>query len=354
MSDQLSSNPAIPFDLAALENYLASHVDGFQGPLTIKRFKGGQSNPTFLLSTPQRQYVMRAKPGPVAQLLPTAHAVEREFAVQSALKNSAVPVAGMVCLCEDESVIGRVFYVMDFIDGRIFWEQSLPQLQPNERAAIYDELNRVIAELHKADINALGLEKYGKAGNYFVRQIDRWTRQYRASEIDKIDAMEQLINWLPQHIPQEETPQTVLVHGDYRIDNLIFHPTEPKVLAVIDWELSTLGHPLADFAYHLLSWHLTPEFAQGLASLNLPALGIPLESDYIDAYEKRVGYAIKPAWNFYLAYNLFRLAAIVQGIAKRVENGTASSVQAKERGKMAKPFAELGWSFALKMQNEKN
>ena len=342
-------NPTNPFDLIALEKYLANHVVEFKGPLTVKRFKGGQSNPTYLLSTPQRQYVMRTKPGPMAQLLPTAHAVEREFTVQSALKNSAVPVAAMVCLCEDESIIGRVFYVMDFIEGRIFWEQSLPQLQPKQRTAIYDELNRIIAELHQVDIGAHGLENYGKAGNYFVRQIDRWTRQYRASEIGANHAMEQLIDWLPKHIPHEDEPQVVLVHGDYRIDNLIFHPTEPKVVAVIDWELSTLGHPLADFAYHLLSWHLTPEFAQGIAGLDLVALGIPRESDYIDTYEKRVGYIIKPVWNFYLAYNLFRLAAIVQGIAKRVENGTASSAQAEQRGNMARPFAELGWSFAQKM-----
>ena len=340
-----------PFDLAALECYLEKHVIGFEGPLSVNRFKGGQSNPTYMLITPLRQYVMRTKPGPSKQLLPTAHAIEREFFVQSALENSAVPVAKMVCLCEDESVIGRVFYVMDFIEGRIFWEQSLPQLEPDDRAAIYRELNRVIAELHKVDIKAHGLENYGKAGNYFVRQIDRWTRQYRASEIGVIEAMEKLIDWLPQHIPHESESRLTLVHGDYRIDNLIFHPTEPRVMAVIDWELSTLGHPLADFAYHLLSWHLTPEFARGLAGLDFQAMGIPDEKTYIGAYEKSVGYPIKPEWNFYLAYNLFRLAAILQGISKRVENGTASSAQAQENGKMASAFAELGWSFALKMEH---
>ena len=274
-----------PFDIAALEAYLRAHVVGFAGPIQATRFKGGQSNPTYLLSTPQRQYVMRSKPAPVAQLLPSAHAVEREFRLQAALVGSAVPVAGMHCLCEDESVIGRAFYVMDFVEGRIFWEQSLPGIEPAERAALYDELNRVIAALHGVDFAALGLSDYGKAGNYFSRQVDRWTRQYHASETGSIEAMDRLIEWLPLHIPQEENPQVSLVHGDYRLDNVIFHPTEPRILAVIDWELSTLGHPLADFAYHLMSWHIVPGVAmRGLAGLDLEALGIPRESEYIAAY----------------------------------------------------------------------
>ena len=340
-----------PIDLEALGRYLERHIDGFQGPLTATRFKGGQSNPTYLLSTPWRQYVMRSKPAPVAQLLPSAHAVEREFRLQSALSGSAVPVAPMHCLCEDESVIGRAFYVMDFIEGRIFWEQSLPGLDAGERAALYDELNRVIAELHNVDFQALGLSDYGKAGNYFARQIDRWSRQYRASETGGIEAMEQLIAWLPAHVPQEENPQVSLVHGDYRLDNVIFHPSEPRILAVIDWELSTLGHPLADFAYHLMSWHIAPGGAmRGLAGLDLDALGIPQESDYIKAYERRVGRPVSGDWNFYLAYNLFRIAAILQGIAKRVEEGTASSAQAAEYGRQARPLAELGWQFALKVK----
>lgn len=336
------------FDLDALKRYLATHVDGFAGPITITRCAGGQSNPNYLLSTPQHKYVMRTKPGPIAQLLPTAHAIEREFRVQSALAGSTVPVARMHCLCEDESVIGRAFYLMDFVDGRIFWDQSLPGMEPSERRAVYNELNRVIAELHKVDFAALGLGDYGKAGNYFNRQIDRWTRQYRASEIGTIDEMDRLIEWLPQHIPYESEPQVTLVHGDYRIDNVIFHPTEPHILAVIDWELSTLGHPAADFAYHLMSWHMTPELASALAGLDLPALGIPTEAAYIAMYEQRVGYVLAADWNFYLAYNLFRLAAIVQGIAKRVEEGTACSPQAKKHARMARPLAELGWSFACK------
>lgn len=336
-----------PFDLVALEDYLRQHITGFSGPVTATRFKGGQSNPTYLLTTPTRQYVMRAKPGPVAQLLPSAHAVEREFRLQVALAGSTVPVAGMHCLCEDESVIGRAFYIMDFVEGRIFWEQSLPGMDASERSAIYAELNRVIAALHGVDFASLGLADYGKAGNYFSRQIDRWTRQYRASETVGIAAMDQLIEWLPRHIPQEDDPQVSLVHGDYRIDNVIFHPTEPRILAVIDWELSTLGHPLADFAYHMMSWHITPGGAmRGLGGLDLAALGIPDEAAYIAAYEQRMGRQVAGDWNFYLVYNLFRIAAILQGIAKRVEEGTASSPQAAEYGRQARPLAELGWRFA--------
>ncbi|MEO8459509.1 MAG: phosphotransferase [Dokdonella sp.] len=335
-----------PFDQDALERYLSAHINGFKGPITLARCAGGQSNPNYLLSTPQHQYVMRTKPGPIAHLLPTAHAIDREFRAQSLLAGSAVPVARMYCLCEDESVIGRAFYLMDFVDGRIFWDQSLPGMDPSERRAIYGELNRVIAELHKVDFTALGLGDYGKTGNYFNRQVDRWTRQYRASEIGTIAEMDCLIEWLPQHIPLESEPQISLVHGDYRIDNVIFHPSEPRILAVIDWELSTLGHPAADFAYHLMSWHLTPELANALAGLDLRALGIPTEAEYIAMYEQRVGRALAADWNFYLAYNLFRLAAIVQGIAKRVEEGIASSPQAKKHARMARPLAELGWSFA--------
>jgi aminoglycoside phosphotransferase (APT) family kinase protein len=273
--------------------------------------------------------------------------VEREFRLQAAMAGSAVPVAGMHCLCEDESVIGRAFYVMDFVEGRIFWEQSLPGIEPAERAALYDELNRVIAALHEVDFAGLGLADYGKAGNYFSRQVDRWTRQYRASETAGIEAMDQLIEWLPLHIPQEENPQVSLVHGDYRLDNVIFHLTEPRILAVIDWELSTLGHPLADFAYHLMSWHIVPGGAmRGLAGLDLQTLGIPSESEYVSAYERRIGRSAAGDWNYYLAYNLFRIAAILQGIAKRVQEGTASSPQAAEYGRQAKPLAELGWRFA--------
>ena len=338
--------------MADLETYLGSRIPGFAGPVSVSRFKGGQSNPTYLLSTPAHRYVMRCKPAPVAQLLPSAHAVEREFRLQQALAGSAVPVSRMYCLCEDEAVIGRAFYVMDFVEGRIFWEQSLPGMEPGERAALYDELNRVIAALHAIDYNALGLADYGKAGNYFSRQVDRWTRQYRASETGRVEAMETLIDWLPRHIPQEDVPQVSLVHGDYRIDNVIFHPTESRILAVIDWELSTLGHPLADFAYHLMSWHIVPGGAlRGLAGLDLAALGIPRQSEYIAAYERRLGRSAAGDWNYYLAYNLFRIAAILQGIAKRVQEGTASSPQAAEYGRQVRPLAELGCRFVEQAQS---
>ncbi|RZA33224.1 MAG: phosphotransferase family protein [Lysobacteraceae bacterium] len=346
-SAQVAQQAATDFELGALHDYMARHIEGFAGPLTAARFKGGQSNPTYLLSTPGRQYVMRSKPAPVSQLLPSAHAIEREFRLQSALAGSAVPVARMHCLCEDESVIGRAFYLMDFVEGRIFWEQALPDCAREERAALYDELNRVIAALHAVDVAAVGLADYGKAGNYFSRQVDRWTRQYRASSTGDIEAMERLIEWLPRHVPEEDQPQVSLVHGDYRLDNVIFHPSEARILSVIDWELSTLGHPLADFAYHLMSWHIAPGGAmRGLGGLDLQALGIPSEHEYIRAYERRMGRSISGDWNYYLAYNLFRISAILQGIAMRVQDGTASSPQAAEYGRQARPLAELGWQFA--------
>jgi len=341
---------AIPFDVAALADYLRQHVKGFGGPLEVTRFPGGQSNPTFLLTTPGRRYAMRTKPAPVAQLLPSAHAIEREYRVQKALATSTVPVAGMHCLCEDETIIGRAFYVMDHVDGRIFWEQSLPQCDPAERAALYAELNRVMAALHTVDVAALGLADYGKPGNYFQRQIGRWERQYRASQTRQIDAMEKLIAWLPQHIPQEDEPRVSLVHGDYRIDNVIFHPTEPRILAVIDWELSTLGHPLADFAYHLMSWNLPPEPFRGLHGLDLTSLGIPDEASYVATYEQRTGCAFAGNREFCLAYNMFRLAAIIQGIVKRAEEGIATNPQALDYARRrVEPLAELGWSFARKL-----
>jgi len=337
---------ALPFDVAALERWLVDHVDGYVGPLSVTRFKGGQSNPTFLLETPARRYVLRSKPGPKAQLLPSAHAIEREYRVQAALAGSTVPVARLHGLCEDEAVIGRAFYVMDFVDGRIFWEPSLPGMSNAERAAIYAELNHVMAALHALDVDALGLADYGKPGNYFARQIDRWSRQYLASQTGHIDAMDRLIDWLPRHVPVEAVDPVALVHGDYRLDNVIFHPTEPRILAVIDWELSTLGHPLADFAYHLMSWHIPPGVLRGLGDVDLAALAIPDAAGYVAAYEQHIGRRVVGDWNFYLAYNLFRVAAILQGIAKRVEDGTASSAQAAEYGRQARPLAELGWGFA--------
>jgi aminoglycoside phosphotransferase (APT) family kinase protein len=335
------------FDVGALESWLRENVDGFAGPLSVEQFKGGQSNPTFKLITPGARYVMRAKPGPVAKLLPSAHAVEREYRVLAALAGTEVPVGRVFGLCEDESVIGRAFYVMDFVDGRVLWEQGLPDMSRSERFAIYDEMNRVIAALHSIDPAAVGLDDYGRHGNYLTRQIGRWTKQYQASETEKIEEMDRLIEWLPRHIPPDE--ETSIVHGDYRLDNLIFHPTEPKILAVLDWELSTLGHPLADFSYHCMGYHIPPTQFRGIAGLDLEALGIPSEQQYIDMYCRRTGRSGVGNWSFYMAYNCFRLSAIVQGIMKRAVDGIASSPQAFEAGRRARPLAELAWSFAQKV-----
>jgi len=331
------------FDRNKLQTYLQQNLAGFDGPLEIKQFQGGQSNPTYLLSTPQSTYVMRSKPGPVSRLLPSAHAVEREFRVMSALAEYGVPVPRMVLLVEDEAVIGRAFFVMEHVDGRIFWEQSLPDSSPVERAAIYDEMNRVIAKLHAVDIERAGLGDFGKAGNYFERQIGRWSKQYRASEIGSVDAMNRLIEWLPQHIPAGG--ETTVVHGDYRMDNLIFHPTEPRVIAVLDWELATLGHPLADFSYHCMSWHIPPGAFRGIAGLDYRALGIPTEEEYRQRYTDRTGRTIDH-WNFYLAYNLFRIAAILQGVFKRSTEGIASSDNAAQSGARARALADIGWRYA--------
>ena len=342
------------FDLAALSAWLEKNLEGFAGPLTVEMFKGGQSNPTYKLVTPGQSYVMRAKPGPVAKLLPSAHAIEREFAVMRGLHSTSVPVAKMYALCEDESIIGRAFYVMEFVPGRVLWDQSLPGMTNAQRADIYDEMNRVIAALHKVDYAARGLAGYGKPGNYFERQIGRWSKQYQASVTQPITEMDRLIDWLPAHIPASARDEglTSIVHGDYRLDNVIFHPSEPRILAVLDWELSTLGHPLADFSYHCMAWHIPPGTFRGIGGVDLASLGIPSEQDYIHRYCERTGLAtpeqLAPDWNFYLAYNMFRIAAILQGIAKRVEAGTASSAQARASGAGARPMAELAWSFAQK------
>jgi aminoglycoside phosphotransferase (APT) family kinase protein len=346
VSDQHAVN------MGTLSAWLLAHVPGFEGPLQIEMFKGGQSNPTYKLITPTAAYVMRAKPGPVAKLLPSAHAIEREFRVMSALQSSDVPVAKMLSLCEDESVIGRAFYIMECVNGRVMWNQSLPDLDNTQRGAVYDEMNRVLAELHKVKPSAVGLEGYGKPGNYFERQIGRWSKQYVASITQPIPEMDRLMDWLPQNIPAMARDESMvsIVHGDYRLDNLMFHPTEPRVLAVLDWELSTLGHPLADFSYHCMAWHIPPGAFRGIGGLDVVSLGIPTEAEYIARYCERTGFAtpkqLQADWNFYLAYNLFRLAAILQGIAKRVEMGTASSAQAVSSAAGARPLAELAWRFA--------
>ncbi len=340
------------FDVEALTLWLRDNIDGFKGPLSVEMFKGGQSNPTYKLITPTTSYVMRAKPGPVAKLLPSAHAVEREFAVMSGLYGTDVPVARMYGLCEDESVIGRAFYVMEFVQGRVLWDQSLPGMTPSGRGAIYDEMNRVISALHKVRFAERGLAGYGKPGNYFERQIGRWSKQYVASITQPVAEMDQLMAWLPAHIPAgaRDENRISIVHGDYRLDNLMFHPTEPRVLAVLDWELSTLGHPLADFSYHCMAWHIPPGSFRGIGGLDLASLGIPSEASYIQSYCDRTGFTtpqeLKADWNFYMAYNMFRIAAILQGIAKRIEAGTASSAQAASSAAGVKPLAQMAWRFA--------
>jgi aminoglycoside phosphotransferase (APT) family kinase protein len=329
-------------DVASLEKYAGIKIG------EIEQFKGGQSNPTYRITDSQgRKYVLRRKPP--GKLLPSAHAVDREYRVIKALHAVGFPVARPHVLCEDESVIGTAFYLMDYVEGRVLWDQSLPRMSKAERFAIWDELNNVISRLHLLDYRAIGLEGFGKPGNYIERQIARWTKQYRASETEPVPAMDNLIEWLPKNIPPETG--TTVVHGDYRLDNTIFHPSEPKILAVLDWELSTLGDPLADFAYHCMSWHIPPGQFRGIAGLDLHGLGIPSEREYVQMYCRRTGRReIDPShWDFYIAYNLFRIAAILQGILKRVVDGTAASAHARDAGSRARPMAELGWQQVEKI-----
>lgn len=338
--------PALALDAARLQRHLAAHIDGFAGALTVKQFKGGQSNPTYLLETPRHRYVLRRKPP--GKLLPSAHAVDREYRVISALHAQGFPVARPFLYCADESVAGTAFYVMDFVDGRVFWEPQMPASDPAERAGVYAAMNATIARLHAFDPAAIGLGDFGKGENYVARQVERWSKQYRASETEEIEAMEKLIAWLPRHIPP---PQPVrLVHGDFRLDNLIIARDTPAVAAVLDWELSTLGDPLADFTYHLMAWHMPPsESAAGTASLvghDLGALGIPSMADYVDAYVARTGLDPRPHLATYMAYNFFRITAILQGIIGRVRDGTATSEHAPAKASMIRPLAETAWAFA--------
>lgn len=338
--------PQHAFDEVALAGWLRGHVEGFSGDLRVEQFKGGQSNPTFLLAAGGRRYVLRRKPS--GELLPSAHAADREFRVISALAQTDVPVARAYALCEDTSVIGAMFYVMDYVEGRVLWDPSLPGMQPHERRAHFDELGRVMAALHRVDPAAIGLADYGKPGNYIERQVARWTRQYRAAETEKIEAVEHLIEWLPAHVPPGD--ETRIVHGDYRFDNVIFHPSEPRILAVLDWELSTLGHPLVDFAYHCMAWHMAAgEGTRGLKGLDFAALGIPNEAEYLQAYLRRTGRTepVRPGhWTYFLVFGMFRLVGIVQGIKKRALQGNASSEQAIQAGSRARPLAEQAWALA--------
>lgn len=334
-------------DIAGLTAYIRSHIGDFDGDLRVEQFKGGQSNPTYRLTAGDRRYVLRRKPP--GTLLPSAHAIEREYRIIRVLSTTDVPVARPHLLCEDEAIIGSAFYIMDYVEGRIFWQPHLPDMTPTERSAIYDEMNRVISVLHNIDPHAIGLDDYGRPGNYIERQVARWTRQYRLSETENIEAANCLIEWLPRHLPA--TSSTRIVHGDFRIDNLIFDPHEPKVLAVLDWELSTLGDPLADMAYHCLGRHLAPGEARGLKGINLQALGIPGEQEYLRRYLERRGLDPENSisehdWKYYLVFNMFRLVGILQGIAARALQGNASNSRASEAGRRARPLAEQAWEMA--------
>jgi aminoglycoside phosphotransferase (APT) family kinase protein len=327
------------FDVAALERYMREHVAGFAGPLTVRQFLGGQSNPTYYLRA-DREYVLRRKPP--GKLLPSAHAVDREYRVISALEGSGVPVPRTYALCEDPDVIGTAFYIMEYVQGRILPDPRLPGLAPTERARIYDAMNDVLARLHMVDWKAVGLTEFGRPGNYVARQIHRWTTQYRASETETIPSMERLIAWLPGHIPADDT--TTIAHGDYRLGNMIIHPMEPRVVAVLDWELATLGHPLSDLAYNCMPYHLSAETMDGFAGLDLAALGIPTEDAYLAAYCRRTGRTAIEDWDFYVGFSMFRLAAIAQGIMGRVIAGTANDPNARLRGERARPMADAAWA----------
>ncbi len=336
---------ALKFDPDPLQEYMLSHVEGFHGPLTVRQFRGGQSNPTYLLESPSGKYVLRRKPP--GKLLKSAHAVDREYRVISALYAADYPVPRPYVLCKDEEIVGTMFFIMEFVDGRIYWDLDLPDSDPGERRAIYEHANQTIADLHKFDYEQIGLSDFGKPGNYFARQISRWSKQYAASETSKITAMNKLIEWLPGNIPDDES--ATVVHGDYRLDNMIIHPTEPRIIAVLDWELSTIGHPLGDFTYHLMAWQM-PEIgigSTGLQGKDLEALGIPSEEDYVANYCAKTGRDDGIAnRDFYSAYNFFRIAAILQGIAGRVRDGTAASVHAERAANAVAPLASLGWEYA--------
>ncbi len=339
-----STRPVAPqhaFDLGRFAAWLRANVQPGATEVEVAQFKGGQSNPTYLVTAGPHRYVLRRKPP--GKLLPSAHAVDREYRVISALAGSDVPVPRTHALCEDGEVIGTAFYLMDYVPGRVFWDPRLPESSPAERGAIHDEVNRVVAALHSIDPAAIGLGDFGKTGEYIARQVARWSKQYQASETEKIEAMDNLIAWLPANIPASD--ETRIVHGDYRIDNVIFHPSEPRILAVLDWELSTLGHPLADFAYHCMVWRIPPGVFRGLADADFAGLGIPAERDYLERYCRRTGRADVAGrdWEYYMAYNLFRIAAIAQGVMARALQGNASSAEAMQTGRAARPLAELAW-----------
>jgi len=329
----------------SFQESLGKHLNALglcTGPIELSPLTGGQSNPTFKISNGNCHYVLRKKPGGV--LLPSAHAVDREYRVMKALASTDVPVPQMLAYCDDESIIGTTFFIMEYLDGRVFADQSLPGLAASERHLIYEQMNHTISAIHRLDYVSLGLETFGKPGNYFARQIARWCRQVREANIAIPDSLNKLMDWLPEHIPAED--ETSLIHGDFRMDNLIFHKTDLRIIGVLDWELSTLGNPLADFAYQCMAWRIPPTLWRGIQGLDLLALGIPSESEYIALYEKQVGRSISDHWPFLMAYNLFRISAILHGITKRAMDGNANAKDAIENGAKAGALADLGWACA--------
>ena len=346
MTDTAMSQAEPPLPTPALSSYLRAQGLAGSAPLQVRVLSGGQSNPTYRITTEVsgevRDYVLRKKPP--GTLIASAHAIDREFRVMKALAATDVPVPRMHHYCESSELLGTSFYVMEYLHGRVLMDQSLPGMSPDERRAIYREMSRVIAALHAVDYRALGLGDYGKEGNYVGRQVARWSRQCRESTLPVNDAMHRLMDWLPEHLPEDD--ETTLVHGDYRMDNLVFHPTEPRIVGVLDWELSTLGHPLADLAYQCMAWRIPPSLWRGIGGLDLTALGIPQEAEYLAWYSATTGRDAAGHWDYYLAYNLFRMAAILHGIAQRAADGNAAAEDAEETGRKAGPLAELGWQAA--------
>ncbi len=329
------------FDENALDRYLKNNLAGYTGASRVQQFEGGQSNPTFLLTAGGKQFVMRKKPP--GKLLPSAHQVEREYRVMKALEKTTVPVPKMLLLCENDSIIGTPFFLMEYVSGRVLGDLTLPDMSPEERHAIYFDMIRVLAALHSVDYVALGLENYGKPGNYFSRQIGRWSKQYVAAKTDEIDSMERLMTHLPASVPEDDT--SCIVHGDFRMENMLFHPTEPKVAALLDWELSTLGHPLGDLGYSCMPYHSGVAGKPSLVGLTGAETGIPTEQEFVAEYCRLTGRQSIQNLNFYLAFSYFRLASILQGVYKRGIMGTASSTEAIERGRMAREMADLAWSL---------
>lgn len=330
------------FDVATLQAYLESEMEGFEGPLQVEEFRGGQSNPTYKLISPSGNYVMRRKPP--GELLKSAHAVDREYRVMTQLGPTDVPVPGTHLLCQDDSVVGSWFYIMDFADGRVLWESTLPGMAPAERGEIYDSMNKTLALLHQVDPEAVGLGDFGRAGSYIARQVSRWSKQYELSKTQEIPEMDKLMAWLPENIPEDE--ESTIVHGDYRLDNLVYHPQKNEIIAILDWEISTIGHPLADFSYHCMQWRTEG----GLGDLDLADLGIPSEDEYVQRYCERTGRSEIPHWDYYMAFNMFKLAGITQGIMGRFRDGTAASAFAGEYGAAAASMAAQGWSQAQKLK----